>query len=85
MYVGRSQWRLLAHRDPLVVGAHLALHVAAPVEFTVAPLGPHHLQGVVAPSAAKSLAIVHTCTRLVAQTPRGARRVHQRVGVTEIR
>ena len=75
---------LLADRNPFVVGAHLALHVAAPVELAVTPLRPLHLQGVVASAAAQCLAIVNAGAGLVAQTARGSRRVHQRVGVAEV-
>lgn len=75
---------LLADGNPLVVRAHLALHVAAPVELAVTPLRPLHLQRVVAPATAQRFAIVNAGAGFVAQAARGPGRIHQRVGVAEV-
>jgi hypothetical protein len=82
--LGFGARRSLAHGDPLLDGAVLALDEAAPVELAAAPFGPALAHDVVATSAAEGSASVAPRARPVAPAPGGAGDVRLGVALAKV-
>lgn len=76
--------RSLANGDPLLDGAVLALHVAAPVKLAPASLGASLPDDVVASPAAQRRATVARLAGFVAPATGGAGYVHGQVPLAEV-
>lgn len=82
---GGTDWRLLAHVDPLCVTTLLAQHVTTPVKSAIAALAACLFEDVVSTAAAQRAAAVCAVASFVADSSVCSRRVYGHVVLTKVR